>query len=103
MPQFIIAYRGEGRPKTPAQGGAQMADWQRWVADLGQAVVHPGQPLTGSKTVTAAGVRDTDAADRLSGYTLVEALDLDAALAMAKACPFLQVGHLEVAQLRSMG
>lgn len=103
MPQFIIAYRGGNPPSTPAEGAAQMADWQRWVAALGDAVVHPGQPLVGSKTVTASGVADTDAADRLTGYSLVDAADMDAALAMARDCPFVHVGHLEVAELRSMG
>lgn len=103
MPQFIIAYRGGTAPKTPEQGAAQMADWQQWVADLGDAIVHPGQPLTGSKTVTESGVRDTDVADRLTGYSLVEAANLDAALTMARSCPFVRVGALEVAQLRSMG
>lgn len=103
MPQFIIAYRGGTQPKTREAGAAQMADWQKWVADLGEAIVHPGQPLTGSKTVTADAVHDTDAANRLTGYSLVEAADFDAALTMAQSCPFLQMGDLEVAQLRSMG
>lgn len=39
----------------------------------------------------------------MSGYTIVEADSMDAALEMAKACPFLDVnGSLEVSELMKM-
>ena len=40
----------------------------------------------------------------MSGYSVVEAADMDAALEMAKACPFLETGGcIEVAQVMVMG
>lgn len=39
----------------------------------------------------------------MSGYTIVEAESMDAALVMAKACPFLDIeGTLEVSELVQM-
>ena len=41
--------------------------------------------------------------DRLTGFTVVRAETLDAALEMAKACPFLEMGDLQVAEMKNMG
>jgi len=39
----------------------------------------------------------------MSGYTIVEADSIEAALEMAKACPFLEIGgSLEVSELMQM-
>jgi hypothetical protein len=39
----------------------------------------------------------------MSGYTIVEADSMDAALEMAKSCPFLDInGSLEVSELMQM-
>jgi hypothetical protein len=39
----------------------------------------------------------------MSGYTIVEADSIEAALSMAKACPFLEIGgSLEVSELVEM-
>lgn len=103
MAQYIIAYRGSKKPESPEAGQAQMGKWQEWVQNLGDAVVNPGTPLTGSQTVTNDGVSDTNPDDALTGFSMVEADSMEAALEMAKACPFLEMGHLEVAQVMSMG
>ncbi len=103
MAQYIIAYRGSKKPESPEAGQAQMGKWQEWIKELGDAVVNPGTPLTGSQTVTNDGTSDTNPDDALTGFSMVEADSMEAALEMAKACPFLEMGHLEVAQVMSMG
>lgn len=104
MAQYIIAYRGSKKPASPEEGQAQMGQWQEWVQNLGEAIVNPGTPLKGSQTVAQDGsVSDTAPDDALTGFTTVEAESMEAALEMAKACPFLLMGHLEVAQVMSMG
>ena len=55
-----------------------------------------------SKTVTSSGVSDADKSNRLTGYSTVKADSMDAALEMAKSCPFLEMGTLEVAEVMEM-
>ena len=80
-----------------------MAKWKAWVEDLGDAVVNPGTPLDKSKTVSSSGVTDDGGPNPLSGFSMVKAGSMDAALEMAKACPFLETGGtLEVAEVMEM-
>jgi hypothetical protein len=102
MTQFIIAYHGGSKPETQEQGAEQMARWQTWLGELGDAVVNPGTPLGKSHTVTQEGVSDGSGPDVLTGFSIVEAETLEAALEMAKACPFLEMGTLEVAEVMKM-
>lgn len=102
MPNYIIAYLGGRKPESPAQGAADMARWKAWIAGLGDAVVNPGTPLGPSTTVSAAGISDAARPDALSGFSIVRADGMAAALDMAKACPFLAYGSIEVAQVMEM-
>lgn len=103
MAEFIITYRGGSQPATPEEGAAHMQRWKEWLGDLGDAVVNPGTPLGKSKLVTSDAVVD-DFPDALTGFSVVEAADMDAALVIAKACPFLEMDNssVEVAQVMSM-
>ncbi len=101
MPDFILAYRGGRQPDTPEEGQAQMARWKKWLSDLGDAAVNPGTPLGKSQFVTANGIAP-DGPEPLTGYSIVTADDMNAALEIAKACPFAEIGTLEVAEIKSM-
>jgi BRCT domain type II-containing protein len=80
-----------------------MAKWKAWIEDLGDAVVNPGTPLGKSKIVSSSGVTDDGRPNPLSGFSMVKAGSMDAALEMAKACPFLETGGtLEVAEVMEM-
>ena len=104
MPHFIIAYHGGKKPETPEEGAAQMAKWKAWVDDLGDAAINPGQPLKGTRIVSEDGTSEDGGANAMSGYSIVEATDMEAALEIARACPFLDTGGtLEVAEQVSMG
>lgn len=102
MPTYIIAYHGGTKPETPEEGAKQMANWKAWLDDLGDAVVNPGTPLGRSKMVSPAGVSDDDGPHSLTGFSMVTAHSMAAALEMAKACPFLDMGTLEVAEVMEM-
>ncbi|MBL1214304.1 MAG: hypothetical protein HND52_13175 [Ignavibacteriae bacterium] len=102
MPDYIIAYHGGTKPASPEEVAKQMEDWKTWLAGLGDAVVNPGTPLGMSKTITSAGVKDSDNKNRLTGHSTVKAESLDAAIEMAKTCPFLEIGTLEVAEVMKM-
>ncbi len=102
MPNYVLAYHGGKTPESPEEGAKQMAKWNAWVGGLGDAVVNPGTPLGKSKTVSSAGVSDHSGSDRLTGCSIVKADKMEAALEMAKECPFLEIGTIEVAEVMEM-
>ncbi|MGB7244972.1 MAG: YciI family protein [Sulfitobacter sp.] len=103
MPNFIFAYHGGSMPETPEEGKAVMAKWEAWMGGMGDAMTHPGAPVGMSKTVDAKGVADNGGSNPLSGFTLVEAADMDAATELAKGCPICEAGgSVEVAEMMSM-
>jgi len=99
MSEFIIAYHGGKMPESPEEGAKQRARWQAWIDGLGDAVVNPGTPLGRSKTVSAAGITETDRSNHLTGFSIVKADSMDKALEFVKACPFLEIGNVEVAEV----
>ncbi len=102
MTEFIFAYHGGKKPESPEAGAALMAKWHAWIEGLGDAMVNPGTPLGKSKTVSAGGVDDDGGPNPLSGFSVVKADTMDAALELAKECPFLEMGTIEVAQMMEM-
>jgi hypothetical protein len=102
MPDFMIAYHGGKKPESPEEGAKQMERWKAWLGDLGDAAINPGTPLGMSKTVSSDGVTDGGGADPMSGFSIVRADDMDAALEMAKACPFLEMGTIVLSEIKEM-
>lgn len=102
MSNYIFAYHGGKKPESPEAGAALMARWKAWIEGLGDAVVNPGTPLGMSKTVSSDGVADDGGSNPLMGFSVVEADSMDAALEMAKGSPHLEIGTIEVAEMRDM-
>ena len=102
MPDYIFAYHGGKRPETPEAGADLMARWRAWMAGISESVVNPGAPVGMSKTVSSGGVADDGGSNPLSGYTVVKADSIEAAVEMAKGCPHLDHGTIEVAPLMDM-
>ena len=92
MPKFAFVYRGGRSPGSPEEGRAHMARWRAWSGGLGDAMSYPGMPFSGAVTVNSAGMTEGSGEVPLSGVSVVEAPDLEAALAMAKSCPHLHLG-----------
>jgi len=99
MPQLIIAYHGGTQSASPEEGAKHGGRFMKWMSGLGDAVVNPGTPLGMSKTLRSEGVSDTGSADGLTGFSIITADNLEAAVAVAQGCPFLEMGTLEVAQV----
>jgi hypothetical protein len=100
----MFIYHGGGRPETQEEGERVMAAWQAWMGSIGEDMVDGGNPAGPSKTVTAGGVEDNGGANPVSGYTLVNAADMDAAVKIAQGCPILEGGGgtVEVAEAMEM-
>lgn len=103
MPEFILAYHEERQFNTPEQGAEQRKAWGAWLQGLGDAVVNPGQPMGPSHFVRQGGaVERVDSPAAMMGLTIIRADSADAAYEIAKACPFLAIGSIEVAELFNM-
>lgn len=103
MAKFIFAYHGSSAPETPEDQERVMAAWGAWFGKIGPALADPGNPVGLSKTVSASGVAEGGGPNPLSGYTVVNADDIDAACAMAKGCPIIDDGgSVEVAEIHEI-
>ena len=92
MAKFVLLYSGGSMSETEAEQAAVMQAWTSWYNTIGEAVVDGGNPFTPvAKQITSDGTV-SDGAPAASGYTIIAADSLDAAVNMAKGCPILQGG-----------
>ena len=94
MANFVLLYSGGNMPASEAEQQAVMKAWEAWFGKLGSAVVDQGDPFTpAAKSIAPDGkVSDGPVGTMASGYSILKADSLDAAVAMAKGCPVLQGG-----------
>ena len=93
MANFMLAYSGgHGLPADEAELNAVMAKWGQWFGRIGSAVVDPGGPTGTAKTVGKGGSVKDGGSRSLTGYSIVAADNVDAAVDLAKGCPALEVG-----------
>jgi hypothetical protein len=104
MAKFALVYHGGSMPETEEEGAAVMAAWGAWMQDLGSALTDPGNPFGSSTTINADGSTTAGGgANPASGYGLLEADSLDAAVVLTKGCPILDGGgSVEVAEALDM-
>jgi hypothetical protein len=103
MPQYIMTYLGGDRPSSPEEGKQHMSKYRAWLSSLGDSAVSPANPLKNTSTVHSDGAVTTGSTTSMSGYTIIETDSMEAALSIAKACPFLEIGgSLEVSELMQM-
>lgn len=93
MAKFVLTYHGGGMAETEEEQAQVMAAWGAWMEGLGSALVDPGNPTAQSKTISADGsVSDGGGSNPVTGYSLLEAASLDAAVILAKDNPILRSG-----------
>ena len=99
----MITYLGGDQPSSPDEGRRHMARYKEWLEALGDAAVSPANPLKDTRTVASDGSVSDGGATTMSGFTVVEADSIDAAVDIARDCPFLEMnGSLEVSELLQM-
>ncbi|UCF99562.1 MAG: hypothetical protein JSV89_08475 [Spirochaetaceae bacterium] len=97
-----FACYGGKKPESSEEGAKQMAKLGAWLGGLGNGVVNTGTPMGTSKTVSSEGVADYSGSNPLTGFSFVKAESMDAALEMAKRCPFLDIGTIKVAEVKEI-
>jgi hypothetical protein len=103
MPQYVMTYLGGNPPATPEEGKQHFAKYQQWLSDLGNAAISPMNPFKITSTLNPDGSVSEGSSIAMSGYTVIQADSMDAALDHARNCPFLDInGTLEVSELMDM-
>ena len=100
MPQYVIVYLGGNQPSSPEEGKQHFSKYMDWLSSLGNSAISPANPLKNTSTVNSDGTVTVGSKTTMSGYTVIEADSMEAALSLAKSCPFLDIGgSLEVSEL----
>ena len=93
MANYLFTYHGGGVPETEEEGAKVMAAWEAWMGTLGSALVDPGNPVGQSASIATDGTTAPfHGDDTVTGYSIVAASDLDAAVALAMGCPIRDDG-----------
>jgi hypothetical protein len=92
MADYLLLYSGGSMPETEDEQAAVMQAWTDWFTALGAALKDGGNPTTGQAKTVGSGGGVSDGGMSVSGYSLITADSLDAAVEMAKGCPVLQGG-----------
>jgi hypothetical protein len=95
MANFLLTFHGGSMPESKEEQDKVMAAWTGWFGALGDALVDGGNPISRSKAISADG-SVMDATSAPSGYSILKADDIDAAVALAKGCPVLTSGAVVV-------
>lgn len=94
MSNYVLLYTGGNMPATETERKKIYDEWMDWYKKIDKAVVDQGNPFSSmAKTIMTDGrVSDGPAGTMITGYTIIQAMSLDAAVQLAKSCPALKNG-----------
>jgi hypothetical protein len=92
MTDYVLLYSGGHMPESEEEPAAVMKAWTDWMGQVGSALKDGGNPFTPAVKSISADGSVSDMAPAASGYSIIQADSLDAAVEMAKGCPVLQGG-----------
>lgn len=93
MTNFVLVYTGGGMPESEEEQKAVMAAWGAWYEKMGEAIVDGGNPFGASKHVNENGTGDGPVSSPpATGYTIISADSLDAAVAKVQDHPHVKYG-----------
>lgn len=103
MKQFVLVYLGGNQPASQEEASQHFEKYMQWLSSLGDSVVIPTIPLKDTLTISPDGKVQEGGSSAMSGFTIIKAESIDAALQIAQACPFLEIGgSLEVSEMMEM-
>ena len=92
MPSYVFTYR---QPKEQPLNMDAAQEWFAWFDQIGEHITLPGNAVS-----TARRLGNVDGDQRVSGFTVITARDLDHASELAQGCPAISQGFgLEVGEL----
>ena len=93
MPKFMMMYKGKATDlseMSESDGAEVMAKWGAWIEQVGPALADIGTAFGPGASVVDDGT--TGSATSLTGYSIVEAADMAAAIGLADGHPYLSEG-----------
>jgi hypothetical protein len=99
MPAYLLVYHG-GHVDESLEGRQRvMKEFGEWFGELGPRLKDPGNPIARAVTVDGQSVTDGGGANPASGYTVIEADDMDMAIELVKRGPIVRGGRtVEIAE-----
>ena len=91
MKKYLLVVYGPSADSEEerSMGMSLMAEWYR---SLGPALVDPGAPFTEARTVSDKGAGEA-IGPNATGFNIVQAASMEAAIGLAEMCPLLQHGR----------
>jgi hypothetical protein len=113
MQYMLLIYNNEEQKLSPAEQGQLMQEYMTFTQDIVKSgKFKAGDPLEPTSTATTVRVRNSktlatdgpfaETKEQLGGYYLVEAKDLDEAVAIAARIPTARTGSIEVRPIRKI-
>jgi hypothetical protein len=93
MAKYLLAYHGGGMQETEEERARVMKAWGEWMAGVGAAMADGGNPIIQSATVLSDGsTTPGGGANPVTGYSVISADSLEAAVALVAGCPIFEGG-----------
>jgi hypothetical protein len=95
MPNYVVLYNApvsaaaQMENNDPEMAAAAMQAWNDWSAKAGSGVVDLGTPLGEARRVAADG--SSQSQTEVAGYSILQASDIDSAVALLEGHPHLQM------------
>lgn len=92
MPSFVLTFRQPaGQGFNPENAPA----WFKWIDEINDHITLPG-----SAVASARQLGHVEGGQTVSGFTVIEARDMDHAAELAQGCPAITFGYgLEIGEL----
>jgi hypothetical protein len=95
MPDFVFTYR---QPKDQALNMDAAEQWFAWFEEIGEHIANPGAAVSAARQLG-----NVDGSQRVSGFTVITARDLDHATELAQGCPAIAQGYgIEIGEMLSV-
>ena len=86
MKKFLLLHYGFVTP-TKQIGEA----WEQWYESIADRIIDPGSPFGYGRELTHDGTNELPLSpDSLTGYTIINAADMDEAEAIGQTCPTIK-------------
>ena len=112
MEKFMLIFHGgEKMDQSPEQMQANMGQWMAWVDKLaksgqyasGEPLLPGGKLVSGKAGKTVTDGPYTEGKEIVGGYFIINAKDIDEAVAISKECPDFELGGtVQVRQVMKM-
>lgn len=103
MKQFVLVYLGGNHPSSEVEAQKHFEKYMGWLSSLGDTVVIPTIPLKDTTTISPDGAIKEGGSSSMSGFSIIKADSMEAALSIAQGCPFLEIdGSLVVSEMMEM-